>query len=104
MLPGGGLKRGEDALSAAAREFAEETGCALDEPREITVAAEPLFGAVNRVHVIVGTCIGIPRADGREIVAVEFFAPEALPADCAQGLRDALPGWLTAAGAASPPG
>lgn len=103
MLPGGGHKRGEDALAAAAREFAEETGCMLLGAREIAVTREPLFGAVNQVHVIAGTCSGVPHADGREIVAAQFFDPEALPDTCAAPLRAALPAWLTAAGAASPP-
>lgn len=104
MLPGGGLKRGEDALVAAAREFAEETGCTLDGPRLLAVTSEPLFGAANVVHIVAGGCTGTPRADGREIVAAAFFDPAALPVDTANGLRDALPGWLTAAGAVLPPG
>ncbi len=104
MLPGGGLKRGEDALSAAAREFAEETGCTLEHPRLLAVNSEPLFGAANEVHIVAGHCTGTPRADGREIVAAAFFAPAALPDGTAKGLHDALPGWLIAAEAASPPG
>ena len=104
MLPGGGLKRGEDAVAAAAREFAEETGCALERPRLVSVNSEPLFGAVNAVHIVSGGCTGNPQADGREIVAAEFFDPANLPGGCARGLREALPAWLTAAEAASPPG
>ncbi len=102
MLPGGGLKRGEDPLAAAAREFAVETGCELGDAGRIAVTTEPLAGTVNTVHVIAGTCTGAPRADGREIVEAEFFAPGDLPQSCARGLRAALPGWLTAAEAASP--
>lgn len=97
LLPGGGVARGETALMAAIRELGEETACALEDPREIAVIEEPLAGTVNRVHVITGRVRGIARGDGREIVAAEFFALDALPAELAQQLERHLADWVALA-------
>lgn len=97
LLPGGGVARGETALMAAIRELGEETACALEDPREIAVIEEPLAGTVNRVHVITGRARGIARGDGREIVAAEFFALDALPAELAQQLERHLADWVALA-------
>ena len=97
MLPGGGVARGEEPLVAACRELAEETRCALLDPREIAVIEEPLAGATNRVHVITGQTVGVPQGDGREIVEARFFAPNALPPDLARQLQDNLTAWIRTA-------
>lgn len=97
LLPGGGVARGETALMAAIRELGEETACALEDPREIAVIEEPLAGTVNRVHVITGRVRGIARGDGCEIVAAEFFALDALPAELAQQLERHLADWVALA-------
>lgn len=97
MLPGGGVARGEAPLVAACRELAEETRCALLDPREIAVIEEPLAGATNRVHVITGQAVGVPQGDGREIVEARFFAPDALPSDLARQLQANLAGWIRTA-------
>lgn len=97
MLPGGGVARGEAPLVAACRELAEETRCALLDPREIAVIEEPLAGATNRVHVITGQAVGVPQGDGREIVEARFFAPEAMPPDLARQLQTNLAGWIRTA-------
>ncbi|MFZ5743376.1 MAG: NUDIX domain-containing protein [Pseudomonadota bacterium] len=102
MLPGGGIGRGEEPLLAALRELAEETACALEDPRELAVIEEPLAGTVNRVHVITGRARGVPRGDGREIVAAEFFAPDALPPNLAEQLQRNLADWIRTARAGSP--
>lgn len=102
LLPGGGIGREETPLAAALRELAEETACALEDPREIAVIEEPLAGTVNRVHVITGRARGLPQGDGREIIAAEFFALDALPADLAQQLQHHLAGWVKTAKAGSP--
>lgn len=100
MPPGGGVGRGESALAAAMRELREETGCNLTEPEPIAEVVEQLHGAGNRVHVIAGRTGDAPKPDGREIIEVAFFAPDALPAAMpAQLVRD-LPGWIAAAKAA----
>lgn len=102
MLPGGGIGRGEEPLLAALRELAEETACALEDPRELAVIEEPLAGTVNRVHVITGRARGVPKGDGREIVAAEFFAPDALPPNLAEQLQRNLVDWIRTARAGSP--
>lgn len=96
MLPGGGMKRGEDPLAAAAREMREETGCGLEDAREIAIADEPLHGARNRVHVVTGRALGMARPDGREVVEARFFAPGALPDQMPERLRERLADWLAA--------
>lgn len=102
MLPGGGIGRGEEPLFAALRELAEETACALEDPRELAMIEEPLAGTVNRVHVITGLARGVPQGDGREIVAAEFFAPDALPPNLAEQLQRNLAEWIRTARAGSP--
>lgn len=97
LLPGGGIGRGEQPLTAALRELAEETACALADPREIAVLEERLAGTINRVHIIAGRARGQPRGDGREIVAAEFFALDALPPNLARQLQDHLAGWVRTA-------
>ncbi len=94
MLPGGGIGRGEDALIAAARELREETGCRLTGTRLVQLIEEPLAGTINRVHVVAGLTSDQPKADGRELIDAQFFAPDALPDNLAIGLAEALPGWL----------
>ncbi len=97
MLPGGGVARGEEPLVAACRELAEETRCALLDPREIAVIEEPLAGATNRVHVITGQAVDMPQGDGREIVEARFFVSDAFPPDLARQLQDNLAGWIRTA-------
>lgn len=97
MLPGGGVANGEEPVLAACRELAEETRCALLDPREIAVVEEPLAGATNRVHLVSGQAVGVPQGDGREIVEARFFAPDALPADLALQLQASLSDWIRTA-------
>ena len=66
MLPGGAMQRGEDPLSAAARELAEEVGCRLEAAVLASVSTEPLQGATTRVHLVAGTTTDKPVPDGRE--------------------------------------
>lgn len=94
MLPGGGIGRGEEPILGAMREFAEETGCILVDARLVTITEDPLHGATNRVHVVCGTAKGAPKPDGREIVALGFHAPDALPHDLAPLIAARIDGWL----------
>lgn len=102
LLPGGGIGRKETPVAAALRELAEETACALEDPREIAVIEEPLAGTLNCVHLITGRARGVPQGDGREIIAAQFFSLEALPADLAQQLQHNLAAWVRTAKAGSP--
>ena len=102
MLPGGGIARGEPPVVAALRELAEETACALEDPRELAVIEEPLAGTVNRVHVVTGRAHGVPQGDGREIVDARFFAPDALPPNLAEQLQRNLAEWIRIAKAGWP--
>lgn len=94
MLPGGGLRKGEDPLVAAARELQEETGCFLHGAREVHVDAEDLHGARNIVHLVAGRLEGVPKADQREIIEARLFPSDNLPAEMPDYLAEALPQWL----------
>ncbi|MFN3516284.1 MAG: NUDIX domain-containing protein [Novosphingobium sp.] len=96
MLPGGGIGRREDPLDAAARELVEETGCRLENARLFAVVEEPLYGTVNRVHLVTGRALGTPCGDGREVIELGFFASDSLPAPLSPALERGLPGWLAA--------
>ena len=90
QLPGGGMAAGEDPVIAAAREFAEETGLSLAEPRLLGQRVEGLHGAINIVHVVTGEAAGEPRPDGREVVAAQWFALAGLPDNCSMTVSGRL--------------
>jgi 8-oxo-dGTP pyrophosphatase MutT (NUDIX family) len=92
-LPGGGLKRGEDAAKAAARELFEETGCALDRMTKLGVATRQFHGTINRVEMFTAFTLDTPKPDGREILEARLFARDALP----ENLSDGAAEWLSRA-------
>lgn len=94
MLSGGGMGKGEDPVQAGARELFEETGCRLDDAREILISHEDLHGASNVVHIVAGTTKDDPVPDGREIVEARAFALDALPAPMPAGLADSIRQWV----------
>lgn len=96
MLPGGGIARGEPALSAAKRELAEETGCTLSNAFVHSVVEEPLYGTTNRVHMIAGRAMGQPKPDGREIIELGFFPRNALPSQLSPTVATQIDGWFDA--------
>jgi len=102
MLPGGGMKRGEDSLAAAAREALEEAAVMLTDMVEIGLVTQMVHGGDNEVRVIAGWTADTPQADGREIVEAAFFALDALPADISVRLTPLLPDYVRTAKAARP--
>jgi ADP-ribose pyrophosphatase YjhB (NUDIX family) len=100
MLPGGGMKRGEDPISAAIRECREECGLHLADATEIGVVADMMHGSNNDVRVVAGWTQGEPVADRREIAEAAFFALHELPQDIAASLPGLLPDYVTTAKAA----
>ena len=94
LLPGGGIAHGEAPLAAAQRELTEETGLSLTHARCLAVIDEPLYGTVNRVHLVCGTAQGELRCDGREVIAARFFAAADWPEGLSPRLATQLNGWL----------
>ena len=94
MLPGGGLARGERAEVAACRELLEETGCRLADAQCFAVEVVGLAGASNHIHLVAGTTSDEPRPDQREILAAQFFAPDALPETVTLTARARIARWV----------
>lgn len=80
-LPGGGLGRGEDPLACARREMREELGCGLEQVELAAQFDEVLYGAPHHAFVFTARFAGEPRVDGREVIAGDWFALDALPPD-----------------------
>ena len=74
-----------------------KTACPLTGAAEFGKIDEPLHGAINRVHLITGMTCGVPKPDGREVIAAAFFSPYVLPKEMTSNFAGALPGWITAA-------
>ena len=100
LLPGGGIARGEAPLAAAQRELAEETGLRLEQAHCLAVIDEPLYGTINRVHLVWGRAQGELCCDGREVIAAHFFAATDWPADLSPRLAEQLDSWLALISAA----
>lgn len=94
MLPGGGLVRGERAEDAARRELLEETACRLTGANCFAVEVVGLAGASNHIHLVSGRTVDEPRPDAREILAAQFFAPDALPLTVTLTARARIVRWL----------
>jgi ADP-ribose pyrophosphatase YjhB (NUDIX family) len=78
-LPGGGLRAGEDPEACARREMVEELGCELEELMLVKQFDEILYGAPHRAILFTARFAGEPKADGREIVEIGWFARGELP-------------------------
>jgi ADP-ribose pyrophosphatase YjhB (NUDIX family) len=89
-LPGGGVERGEDALTSIARE--------LEEEGNISLAGEPelfgLYAQTGRDHVVVFVVRSFtqsaPKTPDHEIAEAGFFPLDALPEGATRATRARL--------------
>ena len=65
MMPGGGVKRGEDVLVAAQREVREEVALTLVPLFDVDFSDEPLGGGRNHIHLVAGFVTHQRLANGR---------------------------------------
>lgn len=76
-LPGGGLKVGEDHLTAALRELSEEVGLDIDSDQvHFVLATKSLYG-MDYLYEVQLESEPATQLDHREIVAAKFYPPSA---------------------------
>lgn len=81
-VPGGLLKRGEDAATAARREVYEEVGLRVEllgEPAVVVDAEPRRVDVVFRARPAAGEDADLARPSSPEIVEAAWFRPDALP-------------------------
>jgi 8-oxo-dGTP pyrophosphatase MutT (NUDIX family) len=80
-LPGGAIKRGEDALAAVLREVHEELGVDLDALRELGDVTIRVDGRAGTLTCFATEVDGLaPRIDDVELEELRWFERDALPA------------------------
>ena len=92
-FPGGGARRGESMADAAARELAEETGCAAGRVRLVGLMEETVSGSPHTAHVFTCLTDDMPRPDGREVVEARFFPAHSLPHPMTERTQARLAYW-----------
>lgn len=92
-LPGGGLRKGEDALEAARREVREELGVELARIEAIGTLEEVLSGSPHTAHIFAAVCDRQPMPDGREVTEARFFPSHSLPEPLGRTTRDRIAVW-----------
>jgi ADP-ribose pyrophosphatase YjhB (NUDIX family) len=88
-MPGGGVERGETAEQALARELVEEAGVEIvGRPRLLSIHSNHVKFPGDHVLIYrVERWRACPATSRGEIHAVDWFAPEALPADVTPSTR-----------------
>lgn len=92
-LPGGGLKRGEDAEACARREVHEEVGVKLVKIMKVAELEEVLSGSPHTAHLFHATCNAVPKPDGREVLEARFFPSHSLPEPLGEVTRRRIAAW-----------
>lgn len=92
-LPGGGLGRGEDPLSAARREVREELGVELTRIEPVGVLEEVISGSPHTAHIFAAVCDQRPQPDRREVTVARFFPSHSLPEPLARTTRIRIEAW-----------
>jgi len=83
-LPGGAIGKHEDPVAGAMREIREELDCELMDVIALEACEVDVHGSSDLQHVFAATLAGNPQPDMREVVALDFFDPAALPPGCSR--------------------
>ncbi len=92
-LPGGGLARGEDPVTAARREVFEELGVELARIDPVARLDEVLSGSPHTAHVFAAVCDRQPAPDRREVIEARFFPSHSLPEPLGRTTRARIAAW-----------
>lgn len=93
-LPGGGCGRNEDPTQAIRREIREELAIELANLELLATFEEVVSGAPHTAYIFAAELSGDPVPDGREIIAVQFFACDALPSELSPLTKKRLAYWF----------
>ena len=79
VLPGGGIRPWEAPGTGARREIREELDCTVRGLTAVSTHFADAEGKRDTVFLFEAEPVGVPRADGIELIEARFFAFDALP-------------------------